>query len=75
MSDLSDVERIKRLEHGMYGFFDDQKNLYVPGVMQIVAESANQLRQIKWVLIAVGAVAASTNPQLWNIVEKVFFAR
>lgn len=69
MTEHSSVERIENLERSVFGFFDKATNKYVPGFAQIAADSASQLKQIKYLFIVFCVVAAGSSPIAWKIVE------
>lgn len=71
--DLSAIRTdVLQLKRSVFGFVDPDSNAFVPGVMQLAADTARELRQIKYVLIAGVALAIGSRPDLWTVVEKVW---
>lgn len=64
-------EDVVQLQRSVFGFIDPDTNAFVPGVMQLAADTAKELRQIKWVLVFLGLLAIGTRPDLLSLAEKL----
>lgn len=72
MDDLEALQNdVTQLKRSVFGFIDPDSNAFVPGVMQLAADTAKELKQIKWVLIAGVLLAVGSRPDLWAIIERV----